>query len=126
MAAAADTQSPGDLFWYPHPDDHGAGSIQLTRSNPQLDGEIRLSVPEMFWFDTSDGLQLQGWIMKPIGMVDGVKIPTILEIHGGPHMMYGFTFMHEFQMLAAQGYAVVYTNPRGGLGYGQQFVNACR
>jgi dipeptidyl aminopeptidase/acylaminoacyl peptidase len=34
--------------------------------------------------------------------------------------------MHEFQMLAAQGYAVVYTNPRGGLGYGQQFVNACR
>ncbi|MGG4130162.1 S9 family peptidase [Paenibacillus illinoisensis] len=126
VAAAADTQSPGDLFWYPHPDDHGAESIQLTRSNPQLEGEIRLSVPETFWLDTSDGLQLQGWIMKPIGMVEGVKIPTILEIHGGPHMMYGFTFMHEFQMLAAQGYAVVYTNPRGGLGYGQQFVNACR
>lgn len=64
--------------------------------------------------------------MKPRGMVDGVKIPTILEIHGGPHMMYGFTFMHEFQILAAQGYAVIYINPRGGLGYGQQFVDACR
>ncbi|MFS0870771.1 S9 family peptidase [Paenibacillus xylanilyticus] len=126
VAGVADTLNPGDFFLYPKLDDQGTDSVQLTHSNPQLEGEIQLSTPETFWFDTSDGLQLQGWIMKPVGAVDGVKIPTILEIHGGPHMMYGFTFMHEFQMLAAQGYAVVYTNPRGGLGYGQQFVNACR
>ncbi|WP_339312473.1 S9 family peptidase [Paenibacillus sp. FSL k6-2145] len=126
VAAVADTQNPGDLYMYEQPEDPGVEPIQLTRSNPQLEDEIHLSTPETFWFNSSDGLRLQGWIMKPHGMVDGVKIPTILEIHGGPHMMYGFTFMHEFQILAAQGYAVVYINPRGGLGYGQQFVNACR
>ncbi|WP_433583060.1 S9 family peptidase [Paenibacillus amylolyticus] len=126
VAAVADTQNPGDLYMYEQPEDPGVEPIQLTRSNPQLEDEIHLSTPETFWFNSSDGLRLQGWIMKPRGMVDGVKIPTILEIHGGPHMMYGFTFMHEFQILAAQGYAVVYINPRGGLGYGQQFVDACR
>jgi dipeptidyl aminopeptidase/acylaminoacyl peptidase len=126
VAAVADTRSPGDLYMYEQPEDSGVEPIQLTRSNPQLEEDIHLSAPETFWFNSSDGLRLQGWIMKPRGMVDGVKIPTILEIHGGPHMMYGFTFMHEFQILAAQGYAVVYINPRGGLGYGQQFVNACR
>lgn len=126
VAAVADTQNPGDLYMYEQPGDPGVEPIQLTRSNPQLEDEIHLSTPETFWFNSSDGLRLQGWIMKPHGMVDGVKIPTILEIHGGPHMMYGFTFMHEFQILAAQGYAIVYINPRGGLGYGQQFVDACR
>ncbi|HBU80760.1 MAG TPA: S9 family peptidase [Paenibacillus sp.] len=126
VAAVADVLSPGDLFLYTQPEDTGAQPIQLTHSNPQLEEEIQLSTPETFWFDSSDGLRLQGWMLKPAGMVEGVKIPTILEIHGGPHMMYGFTFMHEFQILAAQGYAVVYINPRGGLGYGQQFVNACR
>ncbi|MEC0123573.1 S9 family peptidase [Paenibacillus pabuli] len=126
VAAAADVLSPGDLFLYTQPDEVGTKPIQLTHSNPQLVEEIQLSTPETFWFDSSDGLRLQGWMLKPAGMVEGVKVPTILEIHGGPHMMYGFTFMHEFQILAAQGYAVVYINPRGGLGYGQQFVNACR
>jgi len=126
VAAVADVLRPGDLFLYTQPDEVGAEPIQLTHSNPQLDEEIQLSTPETFWFDSSDGLRLQGWMLKPAGMVEGVKVPTILEIHGGPHMMYGFTFMHEFQILAAQGYAVVYINPRGGLGYGQQFVNACR
>ncbi|PWW45058.1 MULTISPECIES: S9 family peptidase [Paenibacillus] len=126
VAAVADVLRPGDLFLYTQPDEVGKEPIQLTQSNPQLDEEIQLSTPETFWFDSSDGLRLQGWMLKPAGMVEGVKVPTILEIHGGPHMMYGFTFMHEFQILAAQGYAVVYINPRGGLGYGQQFVNACR
>jgi dipeptidyl aminopeptidase/acylaminoacyl peptidase len=126
VAAVANTQHPGDLYLYEQPGDPGIEPIRLTNSNPQLEQDIWLSTPETFWFDSSDGLQLQGWIMKPHGVVEGVKVPTILEIHGGPHMMYGYTFMHEFQLLVAQGYAVMYINPRGGLGYGQQFVNACR
>ncbi|WP_338067123.1 S9 family peptidase [Paenibacillus silvae] len=126
VAAAADTQHPGDLYLYESPNDPESKAVRLTLSNPQLGQDIWLCTPETFWFDTTDGLRVQGWIMKPHGVVDGVRVPTILEIHGGPHMMYGFTFMHEFQLLVAQGYAVVYINPRGGLGYGQQFVNACR
>lgn len=126
IAAQADVLNPGDIYLYEHSKASEQEPVQLTCSNPQLGKEIGVCTPETFWFDASDGLRLQGWIMKPAHTTKDVKVPTILEIHGGPHMMYGFTFMHEFQMLAAQGYAVVYLNPRGGLGYGQQFVNACR
>ncbi len=45
--------------------------------------------------------------------VAGDKVPTIVEVHGGPHTMYANSFVHEFQLLVAQGYAVLYTNPRG-------------
>ena len=61
--------------------------------------------------------------MKPAGFTEGTKVPAVLEIHGGPQAMYGHTFMHEFQRA---GYAVFYTNPRGGHGYGQVHVNTVR
>ena len=58
--------------------------------------------------------------------MDNQKYPLILEIHGGPHMMYANSYVHEFQTLANEGYTVLFTNPRGSVGYGQDFVNACR
>ncbi|WP_028595652.1 S9 family peptidase [Paenibacillus assamensis] len=119
----ADFMQPGALF------SHNLDSnttIQLTHHNESFLDELELSKPEIFWFETSDGWKVQGWMVPPIGMEKGRKYPTILEIHGGPHGMYASSFMHEFQLLAAQGYAVIYTNPRGGHGYGQRFVNACR
>ena len=64
--------------------------------------------------------------MRPVGYEAGKKYPLILEIHGGPHAMYGNTYFNEFQILAAQGFAVLYTNPRGSHGYGQKFVDAVR
>ncbi|MGJ3204312.1 alpha/beta hydrolase family protein, partial [Geobacillus thermoleovorans] len=64
--------------------------------------------------------------MKPPELDEGEKAPLVVEIHGGPHAMYGFTFFHELQLLASSGYAVLFTNPRGSHGYGQSFVNAVR
>src|SRR3989449_10106085 len=58
------------------------------------------------------------------GVPHGVRYPAVLQIHGGPHGAYGEAFFHEFQLLAAEGFAVVYTNPRGSQGYGQQFTAA--
>ncbi len=66
------------------------------------------------------------WVMKPFGFEEGKKYPTIIEIHGGPHVMYANTYFHEFQTLAAKGVVVVFTNPRGSHGYGQAFVDAVR
>ena len=63
------------------------------------------------------GMDLQGWILKPPGF-DPAKIPSILEIHGGP-TQYGNFFMHEFYYLASKGYIVHFCNPRGGRGYGE-------
>jgi len=55
---------------------------------------------------------------------EGEKPPAILEIHGGPAAMYGWSFFYEFQLLAAHGYAVLFTNPRGSTGYGRAFSAA--
>ncbi|WP_172195033.1 S9 family peptidase [Saccharibacillus qingshengii] len=129
VVAISDPLNPGDLYRF-SPDT--GEETRLTDANSAWLGEHELSAPESFWIDTQDGLKVQGWIMKPVGFSaadsssEPKKVPTILEIHGGPHMMYGHTFMHEFQLLAAQGCAVLFSNPRGGHGYGQEFVNACR
>ncbi|WP_018130458.1 S9 family peptidase [Effusibacillus pohliae] len=123
VAASTNVRLPGDLY---RVDLQTGEEVRLTASNDRLLEEIRLSVPETFWFETSDGWNIQGWIMRPDGLQEGSTCPAILEIHGGPHAMYSHSFFHEFQLLAAQGYAVIYTNPRGSHGYGQQFVDACR
>jgi dipeptidyl aminopeptidase/acylaminoacyl peptidase len=68
-----------------------------------------------------DGTEIEYWIMPPTQRVDGTKYPLVLEIHGGPSSMWGpgeFTMWHEFQLLCAWGYGVVYANPRGSDGYG--------
>ncbi|MFO8062853.1 MAG: S9 family peptidase [bacterium] len=63
---------------------------------------------------------IHGWIMKPPKFDKTKKYPSILEIHGGPHCMYGYSFMHEFHFLTAQGYIVHFCNPRGSSGYGEE------
>jgi dipeptidyl aminopeptidase/acylaminoacyl peptidase len=62
--------------------------------------------------------------MKPPGARAGKEYPAVLQIHGGPHAQYGLGFFHEFQVLAAAGYVVVFSNPRGSKGYGQEHCAA--
>ena len=76
------------------------------------------------WIKTEDGTDIQGWIMTPPGSEGKNKLPSILEIHGGPRTQYGFTFMHEFFYLASRGYAVHFCNPRGSQGYGEWFAGS--
>ncbi len=97
---------------------------QLTKNNRKLLNKLNLGEIEEIWFKGSDGNQLQGWILKPPGFSPKRKYPAILEIHGGPLVMYGNLFMHEFYYLAAQGYVVFYCNPRGGQGYGEKHSKA--
>jgi len=98
----------------------------LTHLNGAFHDEIQLSEPEEFWLDSTDDSKLHGWVMKPIGYLEPKRYPACLEIHGGPHAQYGWAFFHEFQLLAAQGYSVVYTNPRGSKGYGEAYCGAIR
>jgi dipeptidyl aminopeptidase/acylaminoacyl peptidase len=96
---------------------------QLTRVNDALLSQLALSQPEEIWYTSFDGKKINGWILKPPGFDPARKYPFILEIHGGPHTCYGNTFTHEFQWMAAKGYVVLYTNPRGSTSYGQDFAN---
>ena len=79
---------------------------------------------EEVWFQGPDDNDLQGWILKPPGFDSTKTYPSILEIHGGPLAQYGNLLMPEFHYLSALGYVVYFTNPRGGLGYGESHSKA--
>ncbi len=98
----------------------------LTRLNKPTIDELEISQPEPHWIESADGTQVHVWVIKPPGFKPGRKYPTVLEIHGGPHAQYGETFFHEFQVLAAAGYVVVYSNPRGSKGYGDAHCAAIK
>jgi dipeptidyl aminopeptidase/acylaminoacyl peptidase len=95
----------------------------LTRFNAAFLEDVKLSKPEEFWVEAADGHRVQAWVMYPIEYLPPKRYPAVLEVHGGPHAAYGWAFFHEFQVLAAQGYTVVYSNPRGSTGYGEE--HAC-
>ncbi|MGE6629950.1 prolyl oligopeptidase family serine peptidase [Bacillus sp. NPDC077027] len=99
---------------------------QLTFDNEEYIKKHALSEPESFSFQSQDGDDVHGWLMKPAHFEKGKKYPLILEIHGGPHAMYAHTYFHEFQVLASKGYAIVYINPHGSHGYGQPFTDRVR
>ncbi len=102
---------------------HAENAKTLTHHNDWLN-KIDLSAIEEVWYKGADGNDLQGWIVKPPHFDPSKKYPSIMEIHGGPLLMYGNHFMHEFQYLAANGYVVYFTNPRGGRGYGEAHAKA--
>lgn len=100
-----------------------AGEIRLDAANVNLFKEIGSVEVTAFEYRSQDDWRAQGWVMKPLNFEEGKQYPVILDIHGGPHAMYGFGYFHEMQWFVAQGYAVVYVNPRGSMGYGQEFVH---
>jgi dipeptidyl aminopeptidase/acylaminoacyl peptidase len=102
---------------------HPTAAKKLVDVNADVLEGRALGQVEELWFESKDGLKVQGWLVKPVGFQPGKKYPMVLWIHGGPWSMYDVGFSWAYQNFAAQGYAVLYTNPRGSTGYGQDFVN---
>jgi dipeptidyl aminopeptidase/acylaminoacyl peptidase len=122
LALAISTPTlPGDLHIKFEGEDQPR---RLTQVNADSLHDISLAEPEEIIFTGSDGWEIQGWILRPVDVPPERALPTVLEIHGGPAAMYGWSFFLEFQLLAAQGYGVVYVNPRGSTGYGRSFSGA--
>ncbi len=96
---------------------------RVTGFNQVFKKRFKLSNAEHFRFRASDGVEIDGWIMRPIDFRDGVKYPWILYIHGGPKTIFGYSFIEEFQLYVNKGYAVVFTNPRGSDGYTEEFAD---
>jgi dipeptidyl aminopeptidase/acylaminoacyl peptidase len=117
----ADARQPGDLFIHWR---DSQTTYRLTDSNAALLEEVEIATPERFDFVSTDGWAIEGWILYPPNFNPDQKYPLLLEIHGGPNTCYGYSFVLEFQLLAAQGYVVVYTNPRGSTSYGRDFGKA--
>ena len=100
-----------------------APPARVTAVNDDVLTNKRLARVEEVWYTSSGGTRVQGWIVKPPAFDAGKKYPLILEIHGGPFAMYNVGFSYMFQNFAANGYVVLYTNPRGSTGYGDAFSN---
>ncbi len=116
----------------------------LTDVNGALMAELELAAPEMHWVRAADGQRVQCWTLTPPSVAAPAPLagehvrsrgpakrrrgrgPGVVEVHGGPHAMYGYGFFHEMQLLAAKGYVVTYGNPRGSKGYGRDFCAAIK
>jgi dipeptidyl aminopeptidase/acylaminoacyl peptidase len=96
--------------------------IQLTKFNENIIESKKLSIPEKFNI-VNDGIEIEGWVLKPTDYEEGKKYPAILDIHGGPKTVYGDVFYHEMQVWANMGYFVFFCNPRGGDGIGNEFAD---
>lgn len=96
---------------------------QLTEFNQWVIRNKKLSTPEKISFETEKGINIEGWIMKPVDFDKNKKYPGILNIHGGPKTVYGEVFFHEMQYWANEGYAVFFCNPRGSDGRGNEFAD---
>lgn len=116
----ATPQHPAHLFVR---DQASGKEKQLTRFNGWLKRKS-LGQLEEVWFTARDGYPLHGWILTPPDFDPNRQYPSILEIHGGPQTQYDRGFMHEFYYLAANGYVVYWSNPRGGQGYGEAHCGA--
>jgi dipeptidyl aminopeptidase/acylaminoacyl peptidase len=99
---------------------------QITAVNDDILAGKTLGQVEEIWYPVADGMRIQGWIVKPPGFDARKKYPLMLSIHGGPHSMYNGAFNFSWQEHAANGYVVLYTNPRGSTGYGSAFGNAIK
>jgi dipeptidyl aminopeptidase/acylaminoacyl peptidase len=99
----------------------GGPEIRLSRFNDSLLAAVQLAPATRIQYPSRDGTPIEGWLMSPL-RPGSTPYPLILSIHGGPHGAYGDEFSIPFQLLAAQGYAVLYTNPRGSTGYGEKFL----
>lgn len=96
----------------------------VTRTNAELLKSRLVSRPERFTFSAKGGPLVDGWVIRPAPFREGGKYPAVLAIHGGPMAMYASAFFFEFQLLASKGIGVIYCNPRGSQGYGEEFCAA--
>jgi len=106
-------------IWVSDPD--GEKMKQLTHFNDAFLDSLKLQRAEEIWFTNDAGMKVHGFLFKPVDWEEGKKFPLILNIHGGPSGMWGHTWFHEFQLLAAKGYGVYIVNYRGSTGYGYDF-----
>jgi acylaminoacyl-peptidase len=101
----------------------GRDARVLTSLNEDLLGQRQMArVERVTWRSSHDEREIEGWVAYPPDYEAGHSYPLILEIHGGPHAAYGPNFAPEIQRFAAEGFVVLYANPRGSTSYGADFA----
>ena len=122
VATWTDPSNPSDIVSFSM--DKPNKINRLTNVNSDIFYNVEMGEVEEITYQSIDGENIQGWIVKPPNFDPNKKYPLVLRIHGGPHSMYHVGFNYNFQLHAAQEQVVLYTNPRGSTGYGYDFANA--
>ncbi len=117
LYTASRPDQPEELYY-----NDGQSEKPVARVNDALLAEVELARWEKIVYPSDDGQLVDGWILYPTGYEAGKQYPLALIIHGGPHGAYGPSFMFNAHLFASNGYAVLYTNPRGSQTYGQHFA----
>ncbi|MDP2957116.1 MAG: S9 family peptidase [Longimicrobiales bacterium] len=114
---------PGNVYVASTRDPAGT-ERRLTQLNADLLASVELPSPDRIVYRSADGIEVEGWILPPVGYLRGTgrTWPLLLNIHGGPHGAFGNEFSFERQLQAGAGYFSLYTNPRGSTGYGEDFL----
>ncbi len=116
IVTAADPATPFELRRI-----SASGETALTIFNAEWLSRVSVASPEEFWVE-SNNEAIQCWLLRPTGnTAKSAPVPVILNVHGGPHAQFSNAFTHELQLYAARGYALLFINPRGSVGYGGQF-----
>jgi dipeptidyl aminopeptidase/acylaminoacyl peptidase len=99
---------------------------RLTNVTDAFTSACDLLEAERFTAISADGTEVDAWLVRPAGFEEGKRYPALLTIHGGPFSQYGTGFFDEVQVYAGAGYAVLFSNPRGGSGYSEAWGRAIR
>ncbi len=102
----------------------GKAPRRLTKFNQAVENEVDIRPAEEMWVRGSSGRDIHVFIVKPHGFVEGRKYPLIVNVHGGPQMMWSDSFRGDWQVYPGAGYVVAFPNPHGSTGYGQDFTAA--
>ena len=116
-AVRTDWFTPGDIWAMAG---NGANRRRLSGVNDALFRSRQLVRPKKVSWRSFDNLEIEGWLYLP-ALPPGQRAPLVLEVHGGPTLAWAESYVHEFQVLAGLGYAVLAANPRGSAGYGEDF-----
>jgi dipeptidyl aminopeptidase/acylaminoacyl peptidase len=99
---------------------------QLTHVTDEFVAGREIVEAERFTAISADGTEVDAWLVRPAGFEEGGSYPTLLTIHGGPFSQYGTGFFDEVQVYSGAGYAVLFSNPRGGSGHSEEWGRAIR
>lgn len=120
--ASSDMMHPPDLYVA---GDAGRAERRLAQLNPWLQDGL-LSQPRPLAVNSPDGTPIDAWFIPPAGATEPSPGPVVLDVHGGPHSIFGHVFFFDMHLLAAQGYGVLFANPRATRGYGDDFATCNR
>lgn len=116
--------APNDIFVVtPSKKEKASTQTQISFENKQIFDQLALANVTDRWVKTTDGKDMQVWIITPPHFDPNKKYPTLLYCEGGPQSPVSqfWSFRWNFQMMAANGYVIVAPNRRGLPGYGSQW-----